>query len=228
MHIDMHNVYDESFDDFYTAVSYMIWCKQIKTLSKSEIAEKVLSQKNKYHAYFYCLKFKYKSKKVEKIILDSKDPKFAFLFYRDVNCDKSLMRKILFESNSSKYLSKMAELNSSYFKKAKKVVLNNQDEQSAISLLRINKDSKLINMVIKSKKPKYVYNLYKIIGYSKKIEDKLIELGNIKYLAYFAKDKKSNLEKIENFVRMSNKQKDILFFAEKVERSKLHELLIFS
>lgn len=221
-------------DSLYMTLSYIRWDKFIvrPALTIKEIYN--LSIKNKYFSYFYCLRFRYKKRQIEKEILKLKDPKFAFLFYRDIDCNKNAMKKILLKGG--KYLVKFAsEINNLYLKKAESYIYKSKDYQSALMLLRNYKylnEQKLINIVIKNSKPKHLLGLAKLYKKNKniinKIQDKLIEYGNFKYLTYLTMNHNYNLNKIENFIRASGTVEDALFFANKVKNSNLRKLLIFA
>lgn len=232
----MHYIDEHSFDDLYTAISYLRWSKYVnKSESISRIANEIILSKNKYHAYFYCLRFKYKSKQMQQIIIEENDPKFAFLFYRDIKCNKASMKKVILNSNSIKYITKLAdELDPNYLKKAISLAIKNKDIHNSLILLKnkhCNKKSNLIDIVLNSNKPRHLLSLSKLTNnknHLSVIEDKLINCKHFRYLTYFAMNSsKCNLPKIERFVRDNANDDEVLFFAEKVKRSKLNELLIF-
>lgn len=232
----MHYIDEHSFDDLYTAISYLRWSKYVnKSESISRIANEIILSKNKYHAYFYCLRFKYKSKQMQQIIIEENDPKFAFLFYRDIKCNKASMKKVILNSNSIKYITKLAdELNPNYLKKAVNLAIKNKDIHNSLILLKnkkCNKRNNLIEVILNSNKPRHLLSLSKLTNnknHLSVIEDKLINCKHFKYLTYYAMSAtKCNLSKIERFVRDNASEEEVLFFAEKVKRSKLSELLIF-
>jgi len=232
MHFRMHYINEYSFDDLYTAISYIKWSKIIvESMTLSEMVDDIINSKNKYYAYFYCLRFKFKIKKIQEFILNEKDPKFAFLFYRDIKCNKSSMRKIILNSNSTKYLTKLVELNPKYLKNAEKEVIKKNDAFNALNLLKMNSNNKrLYNIVLKSNKPKHWLSLAKITNNKEilnVIEDKLMQINHFKYLTYMAMKSKCDVNKIEKFIRASGDTSDALFFARKVKKSNLHELLVF-
>lgn len=226
------------FDDFYTTILHIRWSKFIKKLSSFSI-KKIYKEalKNKYNAYFYCLNFKYGFRKIHKYIIDESDPKFAFLFYRDIeNANKNKMKKIFL--NSTKYLVKFAlEVDNSFIRKAENNVLKTRDAFCALKLLSGKKfinEKKLVDIVLKEGKPRQLISLSRLYYSNKilinKIKDRLMKLKDFKHLTYLVMNNfyYFDISKIENFFKTSGTVSDVLFFANKVKRSKLHELLIFT
>lgn len=190
---------------------------------------------NKYNSYFYCLDFNYGLKDVFKYVEKQKCPKLSFLFYRDIKkCSKSKMKKIIF--SDPKYLLKFAlEIDSQYLNFAEKRIIKARDANSCLKLLKSKKyknEKKLIDIVLKEGKPRQLISLAIFYKNNKNIifsiQRKLMKLNSFKYLAYFMKKfNYLNTKKIDKFVRTSGEVSDVLFFAEKVKRSKLKELMIF-
>lgn len=229
----MHYVDGYAFDDLTFAISYMRWLRLIKNKTAEDIFSVVMNLNIKHYLYFYSLFFSYNKKAIESKIHKANDPKFAFLFYKDIKCNKSKMKNIILNSNNSKYIIRLAELDNSLVQTAFNTVLKNKNPSSALILMKkFNiKSDKMLKIVLKSNKPRHLLSLSKITSDKNilsKIEKKLLKINHFRYLTYFAANNISyNIEKIEKSIKKHGDYEDALFFAKKVKRSKLNELLLF-
>lgn len=229
----MHYIDGYAFDNLNFAISYMRWRRLVDNLAPSNVLSIVLELNIKQYLYFYSLFYSSNRKEIENKIIKAKDPKFAFLFFKDIKCNKSKMKNVILNSASSKYIMKLAELDSSAIPAALNIILKNNDSMNALNLIKkFNiKNYNIVKIILKSNKPKHLLSLSKITkekNILSKIENKLIKYNHFKYLTYFAVNNVNyDITKIEKFIKKHGSYDDALFFAKKVKRSKLNELLLF-
>jgi len=186
-------------------------------------------------AYFFAYDFPYKPYRMQKIILDNKDPKYAYLFAQNIpNCDVRALQKVVIDSMNLKYICKFAcfvigaDLN-----ELEKIVLKSKNVKYAHMYLKyitgadVNKFKKII---LSLKKPRYLYALSKHLTDPKeiaKIEKLIIESGSQIYMRLFAAHVKSaNVDRIEQAVLASGNEAEIKRFARYVKRSKMKNFLL--
>lgn len=224
--------FEHSFDDLSTTLLYIRWRRNIfKQNTRLKIKNLISS---KYDAYFYCLHFHQNIRPIYNWILSLKDPKISYLFYKNINVPKSKLKKIIL--SNSKYSLKFAlEIDNTYIKYAEKKIIKERNANLCLKLLtskRHTNQKKLIDIILKEGKPKQLLSLAKMYPKTDlliKIQKKLMKLNSIKYLTYLmSRFTFLNIDKVENFVKASEMVSDVLFFAKRVKRSKLNELLIFS
>jgi len=73
------------------------------------IQEKIIKDNDYPLAYFFASEFQFEQYKMQKVILSSKDPKYAFLFAQNIyNCDILALENIVLNSNKLKYICNFA------------------------------------------------------------------------------------------------------------------------
>jgi len=64
-----------------------------------KLQDEIILDNDSALAYFFATEFQHKIYRMQKVILDSKDAKYAFLFAQNiVNCDIKALQKIVLES----------------------------------------------------------------------------------------------------------------------------------
>src|SRR5258706_4414125 len=87
------------------------WIDRISGITKSSYAEleklqdEIIKSQDVGMAYFFASEFKYKTYRMQKVILDAKSAKYAFLFARNIpNADIKALQNIIIYSNKIKYI----------------------------------------------------------------------------------------------------------------------------
>lgn len=186
-------------------------------------------------AYFFANDFNYKSFLMQKVILDSKNPKYAFLFAQNIqNCDIKALQNIVLESNNLKYICKFGcFIDGADVKVIENLLLHSKNIKYCYSLFKYNKNINLEQfktIILNSKKPKYLFELAKKLRSRDEIiniQNILIELKSFTYLRLFAeKIQYADIEKIEQFILDSDNTEEIKKFAIYVKRSKMKNFLL--
>ena len=186
-------------------------------------------------AYFFATEFMYKQYRMQKLILDKKDAKYAFMFAQHVkNCDVKALQKLVMDSNKIKYITRFA----CHVKQADKTPLEDLVIQSdkvkyAHEYLKHVKTAdvnKFKALIISSGKPRYLFELAKHLKNQEDIDlvqDLIIASGSYTYMRLFAeKIKSANVEKIEQAVLDRENSEEIKKFAKYVRKSRMRRFLL--
>jgi geranylgeranyl pyrophosphate synthase len=186
-------------------------------------------------AYFFATEFMYKQYRMQKLILDKKDAKYAFMFAQHVkNCDVKALQKLVMDSNKIKYITRFA----CHVKQADRAPLEDLVIQSdkvkyAHEYLKHVKTAdvnKFKTLIISSGKPRYLFELAKHLKNQEDIDlvqDLIIASGSYTYMRLFAeKIKSANVEKIEQAVLDREDSEEIKKFAKYVRRSRMKRFLL--
>src|SRR5579885_2716211 len=117
-------------------------------------------------AYFFATEFPYKQYRMQKVILDKKDPKYAFLFAQNVrNADVKALQNLVVDSRKIKYICKFAcFVKQADLKPLENLIVKSKNVKYAHMYLKhvknVNVD-KFKEVIISSKKPRYLFELAK-------------------------------------------------------------------
>ena len=171
-----------------------------------KLQNEIIQDNDSALAYFFATEFPYKPHRMQKIILDNKDAKYAFLFAQNIrNCDIKALQQLVVDSKKTKYICKFAcFVKNADRKPLENIILKSKNVKYAHMFLKHVKDSdvnKLKEVILRSKKPRYLFELAKHLSSPKdisKIEDIIIETQSFTYMRLFAeKIKMANIEKLE-------------------------------
>jgi len=89
------------------------WVNKSIGISKSSSVEKlqneIIQAKDSALAYFFATDFGYQNHLMQKVILDNKDAKYAFIFAQNIpNSDIKALQSIVIESKKIKYITQFA------------------------------------------------------------------------------------------------------------------------
>ncbi len=199
------------------------------------IQNKIEKEKDSALAYFFVIDFPYKIYRMQKVVLEKKDPKYALLFAQNIpGCDIKALQNIVVKSKKIKYICKFA------------CFVNQADRAPLETLILKSKNVKYCHMYVKhvegadinkfkeiilnSKKPRYLFELARHAKTQYEIsliEDLIIEVKSFTYIRMMAeKIKNSNIDKLEQAVLDSDNSKEIKKFAKYVRRSKMKNFLL--
>jgi hypothetical protein len=205
-----------------------------------KLRSEIIQNQDAALAYFFTTEFNYKPHKMQKIILDNKDPKYAFAFARDVsNADIKALQNVVIAAKNIKYICHFAcFVEGADLKRLEKIIITTlthspRDVQYAHKLLKHVSSSnvkKIKNIILASKKPRYLYELAKHLSSAKeiaRIEDLIIASHSFTYMRLFAEHiEKCNLEKIEQAILDAGNTEQIKKFAKYVKHSKMRKFLL--
>lgn len=186
-------------------------------------------------AYFFAMEYPYKQYKMQKVILDNKDPKYAFLFAQNIkNSDVKALQNIVVSAKKIKYICKFAcFVKSADLKPLEQIILKSKNAKYAHMVLKHIKNSdvkKFKDLILASGKPRYLFELAKHLTDPKEIsiiEDNIIAANSFTYMRLFAeKIKLANIEKLEQAVLDSDNVNEIKKFAKYVKRSKMKKFFL--
>lgn len=186
-------------------------------------------------AYFFAHDFLYKQHRMQKIILDNKDPKYAFLFAQNINnCDVRALQQIVIDSKKIKYICKFAcFVKKADYKLLENLIIKSKKVKYAHMYLKHVKSANVVkfkNIILTSKKPRYLFELAKHLNNPKdiaEIEEQIIQSGSFTYMRLFAeKIKLANIEKIEQVLLDSDNVNEIKKFAKYVKKSKMKRFFL--
>lgn len=196
--------------------------------SNDQLLELIVVLKDPLLAYFFSYFFDYKNFITQKIILDSKNPKYCFLFAKNIqNCDVKALQKIILSSNDSNIISAFITSFTTDTDTIEFVLKNNQNIKVAFSLLHKNLISikRVKSLIISSNNPKYLFELAKLLSSKKDIniiEDMIIDTGSARYIRLFAQNiKHANINRLENKLIDIGDMDELKKFALNIKNSKL-------
>lgn len=74
-----------------------------------QLQNEIINDNDAAMAYFFAIEFRYQTHRMQKIILEQKDPKYAFLFAQNVPfADIKALQQTVIESKNIKYICKFA------------------------------------------------------------------------------------------------------------------------
>lgn len=195
----------------------------------------IIAESDTSAAFFFAMEFGYKSHRMQKLILDKKDPKYAFMFAQSVkNADVRALQNIVVDSKKIKYISKFAcFVKSADQKQLEPLILKSKNVKYVHMYLKHVKNAnvdKMKEVILSSKKPRYLFELAKHTKNLKDlavIEDLIIEASSFTYMRLMAeKIKLANVEKLEQAVLDTENSAEIKKFAKYVRRSKMKQFLL--
>ena len=197
--------------------------------------EQIIKQNDSALAYFFAFEFSYKRYRMQKIILDNKNPKYAYLFAQNIeNADIKALQKIVIDSNKIKYICKFAcFVNNADIKSLESIILKSNSVKYAHMYLKHVKMAdveKFKSIILQSKKPRYLFELAKHVNNLTDlsiIEDLIIASKSCTYIRLLAaKIKKANVEKLEQAILDLENTIEIKRFAKSVKKSKMKNFLV--
>jgi len=204
------------------------------TPSKLEEMQQEIIKNNDYSsAFFFCTEYNYKHYKMQKIVINSKSPKYSLSFARHVkNADVVAFQNILLEAfykdNNIKYLCQFAcFVPDADLSKIESMVLKTNQAQYAHMLIKHIKSinvNKFKKIIFESKKPSYIFELAKSLKGKdfNKAQRLIIESKSATYIRLFAqKLKEANVPKLEEAILETQNIKEIKKFAKMVKNSKI-------
>lgn len=195
----------------------------------------IIRDKDSALAYFFCTEFSYKPHLMQKVILDNRDAKYAFLFAQSIkNCDIRALQKVVLDSKKVKYICKFAcFVKGADRKPLEAIILKSKNVKYAHMFIKHVKDidlKKFKRIILESGKPRYLFELARHIKDPKElavIEDEIIKSKSFTYMRLLAeKIKMSNIDKIEQAVLDSDNVNEIKKFAKYVKRSKMKKFFL--
>lgn len=195
----------------------------------------IIKEEDAALACFCAMDFSYKVYRMQKIILDKQDVRYAFLFAQNVKgCDITALQKVVVDSKKIKYICKFACFVRGADRKALEAcIVKSKNVKYAHMYLKHVKSadvSKFKNIIINSKKPRYLFELARHLTDDKDIavvQDLIIQSGSFTYMKLFAeKIKRADVEKIEQAVLDTENTVEIKKFAKYVKRSKMRRFFL--
>lgn len=208
---------------------------KIKNEILDSFQDEIIKDNDAALAYFFALEFPFKQYKMQKIVLDNKDPKYAFLFAQNIeNSDTKALQKIVVDSKKIKYICKFAcFVKNAEIEPLEEFILNSKNVKYAHMFLKHIKNSnveKYKQLIFKCGKPRYLFELAKHLDSKDEIsliEDLIIQSKSYTYMRLFAeKIKLANVDKIEEAILNSNNLDEIKKFAKYVRKSKMKMFLL--
>ena len=200
-----------------------------------KLQNEIIGSNDSALAYFFTTEFNYKPHRMQKIILDNKNAKYAFLFAQNIpNADIKALQKVVVGSGEIKYIYKFAcFVKGADRRKLQSIILKSKNVKGAHTLLKNvegAKVEKFKDIILDSGRPRYLYELAKHLDDPEeiaRIEDLIIEAGSFMYIRLFAdKIKQANIEKLEQAVLDSNNMEQIKKFAKYVKSSKMKRFFL--
>jgi hypothetical protein len=199
-----------------------------------EMQQDIIATNNCAAACFFAMEFGHQVHLMQKVILDNSNAKYAVLFACHVpNCDIQAMQKIVMQSQKVKYVCHFACFVAGAKRKPlEKLILGSKQAHYAHLYMKHGKChvSKVKDLIFKSKKPRYLFELAKHLTDPtdiEKVEDLIIQSGSVLYMRLLAERVPGiNIDKLEQAVLATNDTKAIKQFARKVKDSKMKRFLL--
>jgi len=188
-------------------------------------------------AYLFSCEFFHKVYLMQKVVLDCKNPQYAFLFAQNVKgSDIKALQKIVIESNKIKYICKFGcFIPGADRKLIEEIISKSKNAKYAHMFLKHVKNanvSLLKQPIFKAKKPRYLFELAKHISDRDDlsiIEDMIIEQQSFLYMRLLAfKVKNIDIDKLENAIIESGNIEELKKFAKYVKKSKMRGFLLIA
>lgn len=203
-----------------------------------DIQADIIETENAAAASFFALETNYETHKMQRVVLQSNDPKYLTFFARFIkNADIKALQKALFacsEDSKLYYLCQFARfIPQANIKKIQELIVKSNDAHAAHIFLKYIKEAspdKLKKIILTSGKPRYLYYLAKRLSSAKEItiiEDLIIISKSFLYIRLMAQNiSHADLNKLEQFVLDTGNVKEIKKFARSVKNSKSRHLAI--
>ena len=195
----------------------------------------IIKESDSALAYFFATEFPYKTFRMQKLILDKKDAKYAFMFAQHIkHADIKALQNLVIDSQKIKFITKFAcFVKNAEHKPLEVLILKSKNVKYAHMYLKHVKTAninKFRQIIIESNKPRYLFELAKHYQTYKEleiIEDLIIASGSFTYMRLFAeKIKLANVEKIEQAVLDTDNNEEIKKFAKYVRGSRMKQFLL--
>lgn len=209
-----------------------------------KIQEEIIINQDAALAYFFSCDFKYKTYKMQEVILKKKEPKYALLFAQHIpHADIQALQNLVLNSDHKdkiKYICKFACFVAGADKKKLENIIAKEVSKQPYKKARwahmfiknvpgANID-KFKNSILKSRKPRYLFELAKHVDSRREIsqiENIIIKLQSYTYIRLLAqKISAANVSKLEQAVLDTGNGKEIKKFARAVKKSKIRNLSI--
>lgn len=222
---------------------YFAWLQAYEhiNLDKKQDLEKlqsrIIQEKDAAFACFFAMSVNHRNYLMQKIVVESKIPKYALLFAEKVdNADIKSLQDIVLASKNLKYISRFGcFVDKADKKRIEKIIIRSKNPRFAHMCLKHMKGAdlnKLKPIILSSKKPRYLYELARHSNSKseiKKIENAIIASKCFTYIRLFAdKIKLANVERLEQFVIDNGSPEQIKKFAKYVRRSKMKKFLLIA
>ena len=229
-------MFDYLLDKEYS-IDYYQWNLFIDNnkLNIDSLCEQIIQKNDPSLACFFAIDHQYQLHKMQKIVLDSNNAKYAFLFAKMINsADINALQQIVIKSNNINYLTKFAcFIPKSNIKLLENLIYKSNKIKYIHTLFLNNKNinfNKYKKYILSCNNPKYLFELSRHIDNDKdiiKIQDAIIASGSAKYIRMFAsKIKNVNISKLEEAILSTNNIKEIKKFAKLVKNSSMKNFLI--
>jgi hypothetical protein len=199
------------------------------------LANCIDSRRDPLLACFFAIEKQYQLPIMQKIVLNSEDPKYAFLFAKTIkNADVNSLQQLVINSNNILYITKFAcFIPNNNIKILENLIFNSKKIKYIHMLFLYNKNinfDRYKKYILSHQSPKYLFELAKHVDNEKdliKIEDAIIASGSAKYIRLLAsKIKNTNISKLEEAILATNNLKEIKNFAKLVKNSSMKNFLI--
>lgn len=202
--------------------------------SLGQLASCIESLQDPLLACFFAIEKQYQLPVMQKIVLNSENPKYAYLFAKTIkNADVNSLQQLVINSNNIYYITKFACLFPNNIKILENLIFNSKKIKYIHMLFLHNKNinfDRYKKYILSRKSPKYLFELAKHVDNEKdlvKIEDAIIASGSAKYIRLLAsKIKNINVSKLEEAILATNNLKEIKNFAKLVKNSNMKKFLI--
>jgi len=207
------NIYD--LDCGYDIVRWIQFIekkeKLVKKPSKDHILqyqEEIIQLNDSALAYFFACEFPVNKYKMQQIVLNNNDYLYSYLFAKNVkDADIKALEKIVLKSKNIKLICKFICNIEKASKDLEELILKSKNYKYIYYYLKNGKNqdlNKVLDILMASKKPRYLYEVSKYIDDLfdlEKIETSLLESKNYNYIRMFAANNKfANIERIEDFI----------------------------
>lgn len=186
-------------------------------------------------AYFFAFEFTFKPSRMQKVITDKKDAKYAFMFAQHIKtADIKTLQTLVIGSKKIKYITHFAcFVKTAELELLEELILKaNQAKYAHMYLKHIKTANvnKFKDTILMSGKPRYLFELAKHFKDPKEVgqvENLIIASGSFTYMRLFAeKIKLADVDKIEQAVLATENNVEIKKFAKYVRRSRMKPFLL--
>lgn len=233
IYYDMSEYHHGGGADYFKWIDRVSQVKRHKTIELERLQNEIIRDGSTSYAYFFASEFQYKTYRMQRVILDHKDPKYAYAFALSIpHADIKALQDVVVSSNKIKYITQFAcFVKRSDRKLLESIILKSKNVQYAHMFLKHVKNAnikKFRNLILESGKPRYLFELAKHSPSDiELIEDLIIKSGSFIYMRLLAeKVKQANVDKIERAVLATNNGPEIKKFAQCVRRSKMRQFLL--
>ena len=194
------------------SIDYLNWINFLELKNNSDlesISNDILDRQDPGLACFFAIEKKFNLHLMQKIILNSKIPKYAFLFAKHIShSDIYSLQQLVLNSKNTEYICKFAcFIPQANFSLLEDYLLKSKKPKYIFMLLKHKKNinyTKYKKYILEAKKPRYLFSLAKQINdieELKIIEDLIIDSKSATYIRMFAsKIKTANIEKLEQAI----------------------------